>query len=176
MAEPRKVQFVTLSAFAAGAAAESRKRRLEDESEFSLGRAGEVETAAGAGGSAGGDRSRAKAEKRATVRLNLTLSEPSDVSSAEFNYGELIHNLQVEPPDLLWAFGWICSCSWCLRGLVVAGRRGGRTCPRWPAQRLGGLLLQTSGAAMEPASSPLPGHHSAEGGPPAAGGSPEPRR
>uniref|UniRef100_H3BXS2 Ubinuclein 2a n=1 Tax=Tetraodon nigroviridis TaxID=99883 RepID=H3BXS2_TETNG len=30
----------------------------------------------------------------ATVRLNLTLSEPSDVSSAEFNYGELIHNLQ----------------------------------------------------------------------------------
>uniref|UniRef100_A0A674NS47 Ubinuclein 2a n=1 Tax=Takifugu rubripes TaxID=31033 RepID=A0A674NS47_TAKRU len=102
MAELRKVQFVTLSAFAAGAgagaaaaaAAEPRKRRLEDETDFNLGRAGEVETASGAGGGAGGDRSRAKAQKRATVRLNLTLSEPSDVSSVEFNYGELIQNLQ----------------------------------------------------------------------------------
>lgn len=100
MAELRKVQFVTLSAFAAGAAAESRNRRLEDETDFNLGRAEEVETATGAGGSAGGDRFRAKAEKRATVRLNLTLSEPNDVSSVEFNYGELIQNLQVESHDL----------------------------------------------------------------------------
>ncbi|TNM86162.1 hypothetical protein fugu_008433 [Takifugu bimaculatus] len=49
---------------------------------------------AGQDGGAGGDRSRAKAQKRATVRLNLTLSEPSDVSSVEFNYGELLQNLQ----------------------------------------------------------------------------------
>lgn len=122
MAEPRKVQFVTLSAFAAGAAADSRKRRLEDESEFNLGRAGEVETATGAGGSAGGDRSRAKAEKRATVRLNLTLSEPSDVSSVEFNYGELVHNLQVESLDLHEGFGWMCGWSWNALGVFV------RTC------------------------------------------------
>ncbi|XP_075946411.1 ubinuclein-2a isoform X1 [Anarhichas minor] len=103
MAEPRKVQFVTLSAFAAGAAAESRKRRLEDEADFNFGGAGEVEAATGAGGAASdGDREKAGAEKRATVRLNLTLPEPDDRSSAEFNYGELIQNLQVKnnPPSL----------------------------------------------------------------------------
>lgn len=117
MAELRKVQFVTLSAFAAGAAAEPRKRRLEEEEgEFSPGRAGEEGAAggagaagagagAGAGGGAGGDRSRAKARRRATVRLNLTLSEPSDVSSVEFNYGELIQNLQVGPLDSHRALG-----------------------------------------------------------------------
>lgn len=118
MAEPRKVQFVTLSAFAAGAAAESRKRRLEDGADFNLGT--EVEAATGAGGGSGGgggggggtggvggatggdrlgksgDRDKAGgAERRATVRLNLPLSEPDDRSSAEFNYGELIQNLQV---------------------------------------------------------------------------------
>lgn len=107
MAEPRKVQFVTLSAFTAGAAAESRKRRLEDEADFNFDRAGEVEAATGAGGTASngrlvktGDRDKAAAEKRATVRLNLPLSEPDDRSSAEFNYGELIQNLQVGSPSL----------------------------------------------------------------------------
>ncbi|KAG8014462.1 Ubinuclein-2, partial [Nibea albiflora] len=103
MAEPRKVQFVTLSAFAAGAAAESRKRRLEDEADFNFVRAGEVEAATGAGGAASderlgktGDRDKAGAEKRATVRLNLSLSEPDDRSSVEFNYGELVQNLQAK--------------------------------------------------------------------------------
>ncbi|XP_058496268.1 ubinuclein-2a isoform X4 [Solea solea] len=104
MAEPRKVQFVTLSAFAAGAAAESRKRRLEDEADFSFGRAGEVEAATGAGGGAAsngrlgktGDGDRAVTEKRATMRLNLPLSEPDDRASAEFNYGELIQSLQYD--------------------------------------------------------------------------------
>ncbi|XP_055365171.1 ubinuclein-2-like isoform X2 [Betta splendens] len=103
MAEPRKVQFVTLSAFAAGAAAESRKRRLEDEAEINFGRAGEVDATTGAGGAASNgrlgksnDRDEAGAEKRATVRLNLPLSEPDDRSSAEFNYGELIQSLQVK--------------------------------------------------------------------------------
>lgn len=119
MAEPRKVQFVTLSAFAAGAAADSRKRRLEDGADFNFGRGGAVEAATGAGGAAaavaGGDRlgqagdraasavaatsatavATAVAEKRATVRLNLCLSEPDDRSSVEFNYGELIQNTQV---------------------------------------------------------------------------------
>uniref|UniRef100_A0A8C9Z8H2 Ubinuclein 2a n=1 Tax=Sander lucioperca TaxID=283035 RepID=A0A8C9Z8H2_SANLU len=109
MAEPRKVQFVTLSAFAAGAATESRKRRLEDEADFNFGGAGEVEAATGAGAAASngrlsktGDRDTAVAEKRATVRLNLSLPEPDDRSSAEFNYGEIIQNLQAKnnPPSL----------------------------------------------------------------------------
>lgn len=132
MAEPRKVQFVTLSAFAAGAAAESRKRRLEDEADFNFDRAGEVEAATGAGGAASNDRlgktgDRVGAEKRATVRLNLSLSEPDDRSSVEFNYGELIQNLQVgshsltnitRPSEmglgvillLLEVFVWTCHC------------------------------------------------------------------
>nr|XP_054607689.1 ubinuclein-2a isoform X2 [Nothobranchius furzeri] len=103
MAEPRKVQFVTLSAFAAGAAAESRKRRLEEEADFNFDGAGEVEATRGVGGTASdgrlgktGDRDKAAAERRATVRLNLSLCEPDDRSSAEFNYGELIQNLQAK--------------------------------------------------------------------------------
>ncbi|KAM9792479.1 ubinuclein-2-like [Neosynchiropus ocellatus] len=104
MAEPRKVQFVTLSAFAAGTATESRKRRLDDEADFNFVRAAEVEAATGAGAVASngrsGEREQAGAEKRATVRLNLLLSEPDDRFSAEFNYGELIQNSQTKtkPP------------------------------------------------------------------------------
>ncbi|XP_062243802.1 ubinuclein-2-like isoform X2 [Platichthys flesus] len=122
MAEPRKVQFVTLSAFAAGTAAESRKRRLEDGADVSFGRAGEVEAATGAGGGGGGGAAAASsnarlgqtdsddmdkdkaggAESRTTMRLNLPLSEPDDRSSVEFNYGELIGNLQAKkkPPSV----------------------------------------------------------------------------
>ncbi|XP_008412385.1 ubinuclein-2a isoform X2 [Poecilia reticulata] len=103
MAEPRKVQFVTLSAFAAGTAAESRKRRLDEEADLNFDRAGEDEAGGGAGGSASngrlgktGDRDKAAAERRATVRLNLSLSEPDERTSAEFNYGELIQNLQTK--------------------------------------------------------------------------------
>ncbi|XP_053714075.1 ubinuclein-2-like isoform X2 [Synchiropus splendidus] len=108
MAEPRKVQFVTLSAFAAGAATESRKRRLDDEADFNFVRAAEVEAATGAGaaasngrlGKSSGEREQAGAERRATVRLNLLLSEPDDRFSAEFNYGELLQNSQTKtkPP------------------------------------------------------------------------------
>lgn len=102
MAEPRKVQFVTLSAFAAGSATETRKRRLEDdEADIDLDADGEVETkASGADGGGGlfgktsSDKDNAEG-KRITVRLNLSLSEPSDQSSAEFNYSELIQNIQV---------------------------------------------------------------------------------
>uniref|UniRef100_A0A3B4AK48 Uncharacterized protein n=1 Tax=Periophthalmus magnuspinnatus TaxID=409849 RepID=A0A3B4AK48_9GOBI len=98
MAEPRKVQFVTLSAFAPGPAAESRKRRLEENGAgFNSSRSSEVGAVAAAGAKGKpGDRDKAGAEKRATVRLDLPLSEPDDRSSAEFNYGELIQNTQVK--------------------------------------------------------------------------------
>lgn len=133
MAEPRKVHFVTLSAFAAGAAGESRKRRLEDEADFNFGRSGEVDTATRAGGAAsngrlgkGSDRDKAGAEKKATVRLNLPLSEPDDRASAEFNYGELIQNLQVGSSTLTnltrttRVLELILSPVKCLWGLVMA--------------------------------------------------------
>lgn len=145
MAEPRKVQFVTLSAFTAGGAAESRKRRLEDGADFNFDRAGELEATSGAGDAASngrlgktGDRdtAAAAAEGRATVRLNLPLSEPDERSSAEFNYGELIQNLQVGPlgsTDLKRRVGnWSWSSfpapgSVC--GLVIAEQGGGRSAP-----------------------------------------------
>ncbi|XP_055015692.1 ubinuclein-1-like [Boleophthalmus pectinirostris] len=96
MAEPRKVQFVTLSAFAPGSGAESRKRRLEENGAgFNFSRTAEVDAVAAAGAKGKtGDRDKAGAERRATVRLDLPLSEPDDRSSAEFNYGELIQNTQ----------------------------------------------------------------------------------
>ncbi|KAL1005921.1 hypothetical protein UPYG_G00065660 [Umbra pygmaea] len=106
MAEPRKVQFVTLSAFAPGSATGSRKRRIEDdEADIDLDGDGEVDsTATGTGGGNGlfgktDDKDNAE-PKRITVRLNLSLSEPSDQSSAEFNYVELIQNIQAKknPP------------------------------------------------------------------------------
>nr|XP_029537755.1 LOW QUALITY PROTEIN: ubinuclein-2-like [Oncorhynchus nerka] len=103
MAEPRKVQFVTLSAFAAGSATETRKRRLEDdEADIDLDAECEGDTkASGADGGGGlfgktsSDKDNAEG-KRITVRLNLSLSEPSDQSSAEFNYSELIQNIQAK--------------------------------------------------------------------------------
>lgn len=149
MAEPRKVQFVTLSAFAAGAAAESRKRRLEDEADFNLGRAGEVEaaTATGAGATAvaaasngrlgkTGDGDKTGAERRATVRLNLPLSEPDDRSSAEFNYGELINNIKVGSPSLTkhyqagsyWSFIFIALGSVCV-DLSLLNKEEGSSAP-----------------------------------------------
>uniref|UniRef100_A0A8C4ZJ18 Ubinuclein 2a n=1 Tax=Gadus morhua TaxID=8049 RepID=A0A8C4ZJ18_GADMO len=105
MAEPRKVQFVTLSTFAAGLATDSRKRRLEDAADINFDGDGEVDaTATGADGGSGrfgktGNRDATEA-KKITVRLDLSLSEPNDQSSVEFNYGELIKNLQVRllPP------------------------------------------------------------------------------
>ncbi|XP_042562301.1 ubinuclein-2a isoform X2 [Clupea harengus] len=99
MAEPRKVQFVTLSAFAAGPATEPRKRRLDDEADKNFDGDGGIGTsttgAIGDGGLFGktGDRDSVE-PKRVTVRLNLSLTEPNDQSSAEFNYSELIQSLQ----------------------------------------------------------------------------------
>ncbi|CAL9700451.1 unnamed protein product [Knipowitschia caucasica] len=96
MAEPRKVQFVTLSAFAPGA--DSRKRRLEENGSGShSSRAVEVVAeAAGAKGKAGDSDQAAAQRRRRTVRLDLPLSEPDDRSSAEFNYGELVQNTKTK--------------------------------------------------------------------------------
>uniref|UniRef100_A0AAR2KJW6 Ubinuclein 2b n=1 Tax=Pygocentrus nattereri TaxID=42514 RepID=A0AAR2KJW6_PYGNA len=78
MADPRKVPFVTLASYSA--APESKKRRREEESEVS-------------GGSASG-------EPEPTVRLSLSLSEPSDHGSAEFSYSELIQQVRKVPQGL----------------------------------------------------------------------------
>ncbi|XP_035253415.1 ubinuclein-2-like isoform X1 [Anguilla anguilla] len=108
MAGPRKVPFVTLSAFATVPAPEPKKRRKEDEIETTLehGKPGTAETGAGGGGGAlfgnvkvgGGDTGEPSG---ITVRLNLCLSEPSDQASAEFSYSELVQSRQVKrhPPQ-----------------------------------------------------------------------------
>lgn len=106
MAEPRKVQFVTLSALAGAPGAEGRRRRLEEdgdaESSFDI----EGRTMmTGAGVTATGDRGgsmgkRDDDEPRGkTVRLDLCLSEPDEQRSAEFNYSELVHSQQVPKCD-----------------------------------------------------------------------------
>ncbi|XP_051904725.1 ubinuclein-2b isoform X2 [Hippocampus zosterae] len=96
MAEPRKVPFVTLSSFNTSAPSTpelSKKRRREDEA-MTLGRDGGgsvVGSEGGAGlfGTVQGDVVEPE-EAKPTVRLNLSLSEPSERGSAEFNYGELV--------------------------------------------------------------------------------------
>ncbi|XP_056099431.1 ubinuclein-2b isoform X3 [Rhinichthys klamathensis goyatoka] len=91
MADPRKVPFVTLASFSTTpVATESKKRRREDEeNEPSPG-----VTAPGVFGA--GKPATEPGEPKRTVRLNLSLSEPSEQKSAEFNYGELVHSsLQV---------------------------------------------------------------------------------
>ncbi|TRY95719.1 hypothetical protein DNTS_022120 [Danionella cerebrum] len=91
MADPRKVPFVTLASFnSTPAAPESKKRRREDEgNEMNSGVSGGAVFGAGKPAADPG-------EAKPTVRLNLSLSEPSDQKSPEFNYGELITvNLQV---------------------------------------------------------------------------------
>ncbi|KAK6311879.1 hypothetical protein J4Q44_G00175430 [Coregonus suidteri] len=108
MAEPRKVPFVTISSFNNNAPpSESKKRRREDEAEISLGEDGGGGSAAtGPGGGTGaspfgnvkaGDGDSAET-KRVTVRLNLSLPEPSERGSAEFNYSELVQSTQVKKP------------------------------------------------------------------------------
>ncbi|XP_061702312.1 ubinuclein-2-like isoform X2 [Syngnathoides biaculeatus] len=96
MAEPRKVAFVTLSSFSTSTPATSelgKKRRREDEA-MTLGRDGEISAvgsdgAGGLFGTAPGDVAEPE-EARPTVRLNLSLSEPSERGSAEFNYSEMV--------------------------------------------------------------------------------------
>ncbi|XP_051742673.1 ubinuclein-2b isoform X3 [Ctenopharyngodon idella] len=91
MADPRKVPFVTLASYSTTpAATESKKRRREDEEN-------EPSPAVATGGVFGaGKPATDPGEPKRTVRLNLSLSEPNEQKSAEFNYGELIHaSLQV---------------------------------------------------------------------------------
>uniref|UniRef100_A0A672TCT5 Ubinuclein-2-like n=1 Tax=Sinocyclocheilus grahami TaxID=75366 RepID=A0A672TCT5_SINGR len=130
MAEPRKVQFVTLSAQAGGPGAEGRRRRLEEDgaAETSFDREGRMKMT-GTGVTTAGDRG-GLIEKRdgeepkgKTVRLNLCLFEPNEQRSAEFNYSELIQSQQVreeyvtlakpllviiKPP--LVCLCWVCVC------------------------------------------------------------------
>lgn len=103
MAEPRKVQFVTLSALAGGPGAEGRRRRLEEDgaAEMSFDREGRMKMM-GTGVTTAGDRGAligkrdSEEPKGKTVRLNLCLSEPNEQCSAEFNYSELIQSQQVQ--------------------------------------------------------------------------------
>ncbi|XP_059427626.1 ubinuclein-2-like isoform X2 [Carassius carassius] len=105
MAEPRKVQFVTLSG---GPGAEGRRQRLEEDesAEMSFDRDDKTKmmetgvTAAGDRGALIGKRD-GEEPKGKTVRLNLCLSEPNEQCSAEFNYSELIQSQQAKknPPD-----------------------------------------------------------------------------
>ncbi|KAG7325949.1 hypothetical protein KOW79_010874 [Hemibagrus wyckioides] len=92
MADPRKVPFVTLASYNSTTTTpvpESKKRRREEEGEGGLqhhGRDGGLFTN---GKSSGADGS---AESKPTVRLSLSLSEPSDKGSTEFSYTELIQH------------------------------------------------------------------------------------
>ncbi|KAJ3600733.1 hypothetical protein NHX12_031709 [Muraenolepis orangiensis] len=113
MAEPRKVPFVTISSFNASPASDPKKRRREDEADSTVvkdggggGAAVAVAAAAAAGsGGGGGDGGAAGGGglfgnvkggdtepevKRPTVRLTLSLTEPNERGSAEFNYAELV--------------------------------------------------------------------------------------
>ncbi|CAJ1075686.1 ubinuclein-2b isoform X2 [Xyrichtys novacula] len=115
MAEPRKVPFVTLSSFSTASPTtpeSSKKRRREDEAaEITFGKDGGGSAAgvgSGGGGGGGGGGSGGGGlfghtkggdaeteERKPTVRLNLTLTEPNERGSSEFNYGELVHSTSV---------------------------------------------------------------------------------
>ncbi|XP_056144694.1 ubinuclein-2-like [Lampris incognitus] len=98
MAEPRKVPFVTISSFNTSPTSESKKRRREDESEITFGKDGGGGSAAVGSGGCGGLFGNVKSgevessEKKPTVRLNLSLPEPNERGSAEFNYSELLQS------------------------------------------------------------------------------------
>ncbi|KAL2100929.1 hypothetical protein ACEWY4_002690 [Coilia grayii] len=107
MAEQRKVPFVTLATFNATPASEPKKRRREEENDNSHGKNGGVGSAAtgpGGGGSLFGNMKgngnvtdgTSEEPRTVTVRLNLSLSEPSEKGSAEFNYSELVQATQVK--------------------------------------------------------------------------------
>ncbi|XP_049601900.1 ubinuclein-2b isoform X2 [Syngnathus scovelli] len=106
MAEPRKVPFVTLSSFNTATPSTpelSKKRRREDEA-MTLGRdaGGSAVVSEGSGGLFGtsqGDAAEPE-EAKPTVRLNLSLSEPSERGSAEFNYSELVFPTPSRPSQV----------------------------------------------------------------------------
>ncbi|KAM9746434.1 LOW QUALITY PROTEIN: ubinuclein-2b [Menidia menidia] len=104
MAEPRKVPFVTLSSFNASPPTpeSSKKRRREDEAvDVTFGKdggGGAAAAAVGSGGGGGGLFGNTQAadaeagEEKPTVRLSLSLVEPNERGSSEFNYGELVNS------------------------------------------------------------------------------------
>ncbi|XP_041940725.1 ubinuclein-2b isoform X1 [Alosa sapidissima] len=107
MAEQRKVPFVTLATFNTTPASEPKKRRREEETDTSQGKNGGVGSAAtgpGGGGSLFGNikgnvsvsDGTSGEPKAVTVRLNISLSEPSEKGSTEYNYGELVQSTQVK--------------------------------------------------------------------------------
>lgn len=110
MAEPRKVPFVTISSFGSPPQTPEpgKKRRREDEAvDITLGKdgggGGGGAAAVGGGGGGGlfgkeGDANKTEEEKP-TLRLSLTLTEPNDRGSSEFNYGELLHTKTSPAPS-----------------------------------------------------------------------------
>ncbi|KAL4657951.1 ubinuclein-2-like [Arapaima gigas] len=87
MAEPRRVPFVTVSGATTAAVAEPKKRKREDEEDTELGGGGAVGPGAGGGSLVADGARRWKSE---TVRLEVRLSEPSVLRSAEFSYSDLL--------------------------------------------------------------------------------------
>ncbi|KAK3508120.1 hypothetical protein QTP70_014682, partial [Hemibagrus guttatus] len=92
MADPRKVPFVTLASYNTTTTTttpvpESKKRRREEEGEGGLQHHGRDGGPFSNGKSSGADGS---TESKPTVRLSLSLSEPSDKGSTEFSYSELV--------------------------------------------------------------------------------------
>ncbi|XP_072299605.1 ubinuclein-2b isoform X2 [Eucyclogobius newberryi] len=105
MAEPRKVPFVTISSFSAvpppPAPEPGKKRRREDDGEdISLGKDGggspAGEGAGGGGAHFGSTKGDETGESKPTLRLSLSLNEPSDRGSVEFNYTELSHSTHTQ--------------------------------------------------------------------------------
>ncbi|KAM7386328.1 hypothetical protein PAMA_009112 [Pampus argenteus] len=104
MAEPRKVPFVTISSFSTSPPTPetSKKRRREDEAvDITFGKDGGGGGSAAATGSVGGNGGlfgntkggdAETGETKPTVRLSLSLSEPSERGSAEFSYSELVNS------------------------------------------------------------------------------------
>lgn len=101
MAEPRKVPFVTLSSFNSTPPPLTqepgkKRRREEDCADITLGKdeGGNI-AGKGSGGGAGmfgNTEGGETGESKPTLRLSLSLSEPNERGSAEFNYNELAHS------------------------------------------------------------------------------------
>ncbi|CAL1588526.1 unnamed protein product [Knipowitschia caucasica] len=100
MAEPRKVPFVTISSFTAASPSlePGKKRRREDDcADITLGKDGGVSAAgkeADGGGLFGTTTDGETSGSKPTMRLDLSLNEPSERGSVEFNYTELTHSTQ----------------------------------------------------------------------------------
>ncbi|KAJ0001500.1 hypothetical protein NQD34_006520 [Periophthalmus magnuspinnatus] len=108
MAEPRKVPFVTISSFNAAPPTlePGKKRRREDDgADITFGKDGGGSTAGkgavGGGTLFGSTEAGETGESKPTVRLSLSLSEPSERGSAEFNYSELTNNTHPQYDELV---------------------------------------------------------------------------